>query len=323
MSFVATRSPHNPIITPSSHESILANINGPSLIRVPDWVTNPLGKYYLYFAHHQGKFIRLAYADDVLGPYRVYTPGVLQIADTLFERHIASPDIHIDEDARVIRMFYHGAGFTGSKHENLNQNTCHAESADGLSFACDKICLGPSYMRVWKWKETTYGFGGGGSRILWRTNDSRKPFTPGPVLEIDGEAYTDSSLITKESKQDPDTLINRMRHTGVDLRDHELDIYYSSIGDRPERIRKTTVDLRPDWTEWRGTKPVEILRPEPGYEGISEQNVPSNGGASHEPVHQVRDPYIFNENDRKYLVYSVAGEKGLGIAEIAGPQALS
>ena len=28
------------------------NINGPSLIKVPDWVENPLGKYYLYFSHH-------------------------------------------------------------------------------------------------------------------------------------------------------------------------------------------------------------------------------------------------------------------------------
>ncbi|MGY8946494.1 MAG: hypothetical protein ACKVJS_05510 [Flavobacteriales bacterium] len=29
-------------------------ISSPTLIRVPDWVKNPLGKYYLYFSHHQG-----------------------------------------------------------------------------------------------------------------------------------------------------------------------------------------------------------------------------------------------------------------------------
>ncbi|NET62179.1 MAG: hypothetical protein F6K47_40550, partial [Symploca sp. SIO2E6] len=33
-----------------------SNINGPSLIRVPEWIENPLGRYYLYFAHHQGKY---------------------------------------------------------------------------------------------------------------------------------------------------------------------------------------------------------------------------------------------------------------------------
>ena len=51
-----------PIIGPDIHPSIGVNIQGPSLIRVPDWVENPLGKYYLYFADHKGLYIRLAYA---------------------------------------------------------------------------------------------------------------------------------------------------------------------------------------------------------------------------------------------------------------------
>ena len=37
-----------PIITPDLHPSIGENIQGPSLIRVPEWVQNPLGAYYLY-----------------------------------------------------------------------------------------------------------------------------------------------------------------------------------------------------------------------------------------------------------------------------------
>src|SRR6185503_14642331 len=48
----------NPMIYPSMMPSgIGANINGPSLIRVPSWIPNPLGKYYLYFAHHKGRYI--------------------------------------------------------------------------------------------------------------------------------------------------------------------------------------------------------------------------------------------------------------------------
>jgi hypothetical protein len=43
------------------------NINGPSLVHVPAWIERPLGKYYLYFAHHGGKDIRLAYADILAG----------------------------------------------------------------------------------------------------------------------------------------------------------------------------------------------------------------------------------------------------------------
>ena len=38
-----------PIIRPGLHPSIGENIQGPSLIRVPDWVEDPLGAYYLYF----------------------------------------------------------------------------------------------------------------------------------------------------------------------------------------------------------------------------------------------------------------------------------
>ena len=45
---------HNPIIIPSLDPRIGDNINGPSLIRVPEWVDDRLGKYYLYFAHHPG-----------------------------------------------------------------------------------------------------------------------------------------------------------------------------------------------------------------------------------------------------------------------------
>ena len=63
-----------PIITPQLHPSIGANIQGPSLGRVPDWVKTPLGKYYLYFADHKASYIRLAYADDLRGPWRIHPP---------------------------------------------------------------------------------------------------------------------------------------------------------------------------------------------------------------------------------------------------------
>ena len=40
-------------------ERMGGNIQGPSLIKVPDWVENPLGNYYLYFADHRGIYIRI------------------------------------------------------------------------------------------------------------------------------------------------------------------------------------------------------------------------------------------------------------------------
>ena len=310
------RSEHNPIVHPDMDDRILGNINGPSLMRVPEWIENPLGRYYLYFAHHQGQFIRLAYAHDFLGPYTVYSPGVLDIDETLFTRHIASPDAHIDHDAQKIRIFYHGNGFTGPKPEDIGQNTCYAESSDGLNFVMDGVCLGISYMRIFQWDGWYYGFGGGGDRYLWRTQNHRELFERGPQLTIEGEDYTRISSITPENKKEPDYSIYRMRHPALHLRGHELDIYYSNVGDTPERIKRTTVDLRKDWTKWVGSPPQEILGTETDYEGLDLPIEPSSGGSSHVRVHQVRDPYLYTENDRTYLVYSVAGESGLSIVEL-------
>lgn len=70
------RLPGNPIVVPAMLGGLDGeNINGPSLIRVPPWVEGRLGEYYLYFAHHAGKYIRMAYADDLAGPWTVYGPG--------------------------------------------------------------------------------------------------------------------------------------------------------------------------------------------------------------------------------------------------------
>ncbi|MDP4744114.1 MAG: hypothetical protein NWS22_04645, partial [Porticoccaceae bacterium] len=56
-SVVVTRLVDGPIIGPETDPSIGNNIQGPSMIRVPDWVENPLGQYYLYFADHKGQYI--------------------------------------------------------------------------------------------------------------------------------------------------------------------------------------------------------------------------------------------------------------------------
>src|SRR5262245_44702217 len=73
-----------PIISPDLHPSIGVNIQGPSLIRVPDWIEGRLGDYYLYFADHKGRYIRLAYADNLLGPWQIYPPGSLQLEQSCF-----------------------------------------------------------------------------------------------------------------------------------------------------------------------------------------------------------------------------------------------
>jgi hypothetical protein len=45
------------IISADLHPSIGSNIQGPSMIRAPDWIEGRLGNYYLYFADHKGRYI--------------------------------------------------------------------------------------------------------------------------------------------------------------------------------------------------------------------------------------------------------------------------
>ena len=38
-------------------------------------------------------------------------------------------------------------------------------------------------------------------------------------------------------------------------------VFFTAIGDTPERVLMSTVDLTPDWTTWRATAPAEVLQP--------------------------------------------------------------
>ena len=75
-----------PIVTADLDTTIGVNIQGPSMIRVPDWIGSRLGEYYLYFADHKGSYIRLAYADHPAGPWTVHPPGSLHLAIAMCAR---------------------------------------------------------------------------------------------------------------------------------------------------------------------------------------------------------------------------------------------
>ena len=105
----------NPIVSPEMLEGNDGeNINGPSLIRVPPWVEGALGQYYRYFSHHADTYIRMAYADDLGRPWKVYDPGTLRLDATICNeitessyasyRHVASPDVHVDPESRQFNV---------------------------------------------------------------------------------------------------------------------------------------------------------------------------------------------------------------------------
>jgi hypothetical protein len=70
----------------------------------------------------------------------------------------------------------------------------------------------------------------------------------------------------------------------------------------------------------RGVSP-EFLRPQTEYEGARLPLTPSKSGPVKGRENALRDPAIFVDDDsRLYLLYSVAGEAGIAVAEVTGLQ---
>jgi len=284
-----SRFPENPIIHAGLDEQIGHNINGPSLIRVPEWVTDPLGRYYLYFAHHQGTYIRMAYADTLKGPWKVRQGGVLSLADTCCKHHIASPDVHVCPEQKTIRMYFHGKTVD-------RQRSFLALSSDGLNFHAQPAVLGPFYFRVFQhdgaWFAIAKRIDATGGGVLLRSADGIRPFEQGP------------------------NILPRQRHVAVLKQGHTLHIFFSRGEDCPERILISTMPLTDDWRTWRPSEPMEVLRPETEEEGGHLPMLPSRFGSVHEPVHQLRDPAIYEEDHKLYLLYTGAGETNICAAEL-------
>lgn len=275
----------NPIFDINTDELLRGNVNGPSLIKVPDWIRDPKGKFYLYFAHHGGEYIRLAYSDDVEGPWTLYQPGTLHLDQTpAFTGHIASPDVHIDQDKQEIRMYFHGPTTTG-----LGQRTGVAISNDGINFEASDEIQGHFYYRVWEydgWKYAIAKNENSGFMSLYRAKTGLGDWEFGKNFMPMG------------------------RHVAVDLLSDELHVYHSNVGDAPERILRSTMRLEGNWLDWDVSEPEEILRPETEYEGAQHPNEPSKFGGAVD-VNQLRDPAIFNWDEKKYLFYSGGGEETL------------
>jgi hypothetical protein len=99
-------------------------------------------------------------------------------------------------------------------------------------------------------------------------------------------------------------------------RSGELWVFWTQVGEAPERILLSRIDLTGDWHSWKESTPIEILRPERSWEGADAPLVPSVRSTAYGQVNQLRDPAIFEEDGRVYLLYAVAGESGIAIAEI-------
>lgn len=294
MDFTLNRIGDGPILTPEMDARMGRNLNGPSLIRAPDWLPNPLARYYLYFAHHNGSYLRLALADRIDGPWRMHEPGVLDLADSFFIDHIASPEIYIDETAQTLRLYFHGR--TGSHPDGRQiQGTRVATSKDGLNFTTHEPLIGPAYFRIFQQGGMFYALARNAE--LLRSPDGFSAF---------------------ESTGVPAGFPADIRHVALWRRDAErMTVFHTVIGDAPEVIYACDLDLRGDWRGWQAGVSREVLRPELAFEGADIQATPSKAGAIDVRVNQLRDPDVFVDLDGVvYLPYAIAGEAGIAMARL-------
>lgn len=335
----AERLTAQPMITRVASEHGYYNVCCPSIIEMPDWVRDRLGRYYLYFSHHKGSYIRLAYADSPLGPWSLYEGGVFSLGESGFpisldevntgesrisytlrrlpwplsrdilvstwwskrvsaaERekrgltaaatkmvHIASPEVVVDHESEQLVLFYHGLDHHGRQSSRI------ATSMDGLEFVGLEREVAGAYLRYFRYRGVHYLLGMPGA--LYRSDSLTGPYE------------LRSSLLFQPS----------MRHPGLWLEDNILHVFWSRLGDAPERILWSEVDLSAaDWNDWRAAEAIEILRPEEDWEGAQLPIHKSIRGELNSASHELRDPFLFRDSGGDfYLYYIGGGERGIG-----------
>jgi len=186
-------------------------------------------------------------------------------------------------------MYFHGRRGDGER----GQHTGVATSADGINFKVEGSYLGMPYFRVFDWNGSFLAVAkrGNESGAIYLSAEATKGFTEGRDM------------------------IPLMRHAAILPREDDFLVFFSRIGDAPERILVSRMSVGDDWRDPSLSEPVDVLLPEKTYEGVDVPITPSKAGPT-ERAHQLRDPAVFSEDGKTYLFYSVAGESGIALAEL-------
>jgi hypothetical protein len=246
------------------------NINGPVVFKRPNFF--PIGpKWLMYFAHHNGEAIRVAESDCLTGGWVVRSEKILDINKIPGYGHIASPEIAISDGSKL-ELFYH------CKYQD-SQYTFKATTNDGVNWIYNDEIFGYFYFRLIEkdFAIAKYRNNGG----VWYKKENNKFVQKGALLP-------------------------RMRHCCY----CDGKIYWSEIGDMPERIYCGDLNL----SNFTILNKKTIVTPSEIYE-IDGVLKPSKPGAA-VGVTEVRDPFVFKYHDKKFIYYTVRGEDGIAVAEI-------
>ncbi|MCD6288617.1 MAG: hypothetical protein J7M12_05830 [Candidatus Hydrogenedentes bacterium] len=319
------------------------DLNGPSAIRIPDWIApenraDPSAVYYLYFAHHRGNYLRMAWASDIEGPWHLYRTGAgvpvghrgvldlgsddkIDIGNEITVRnHMASPDVLVDNVNRRIVMYFHGpSNYDGS---SVGQRSFVATSPYGLDFSgrIEPVILGSSYFRVFEANGNMYAFANSGA--LYKALDPANPWTPPPGFNFSKKLWTQlpsdqNPFVTDIAAAGLAPM--RLRHPDIHIVGNTLQVFITRKEDYPERILMSTIDLSAgDFDKWDASwPPEELLSPELPWEGGDLPVAKSDSGPAPENVPELRDAHVFEDADGTlYLFYAGRGEDAIGLARL-------
>ena len=319
------------------------NINGPSVIRVPDWVKRPLGRFYMYFAHHKGSYIRLAVADNLTGPWTVYDPGVLQLSDSGFPEALVG---EADESAGLSDLFstfslhvvrdYLLLGYRATVTDPALRRERGMSSATNRKphIASPEVIVDEERQQLVMYFHGYDGSGGQRSRIATSTDGLNFEVQPGELfstylrsfqhegqhylLGMPGVLYRGDFPLGPFQPRDRLLFEPDMRHAGLLVEDDTLYVFWSKVGYAPERILLSRVAIGPDdWNLWQASAPVDLLSPGEDWEGVSLPVVPSLRGELDEAANELRDPFVIRDEDGQlYLFYVGGGEQAIGVARL-------
>ncbi len=203
-------------------------------------------------------YLLLVYRATISGPAERESRGISAAANDAL--HVASPNVHIDQKNQRLVLYYRGFVHRGGQSSRI------ATSLDGLNFSSLDRTVFSTYLRAFEYDAQHYLLGMPG--VLYRGKNLTGPFEPRAKILFE-----------------PD-----MRHTGLLVQGSTLYVFWSRVGDAPEHIMLSEVDLgSPDWDDWTATVPVEILRPELGWEGASLPVLASLRGEMDIDAHELRD----------------------------------
>ncbi|WP_340260996.1 hypothetical protein [Roseobacter sp. HKCCA0882] len=279
-------------------EYSVPSVCGVSVIKVPARSKSKLaGKCVACVAHHKGNAVKGFIVDETNFSHwqELQNPLVtLEMLPNICD-HIASPDIIYLEEMDLFVLSVHGKlRFSDDRARYGKQGTVLLTSTNGIDFRNSSDVFANAY-----------------SRIHIRTDKAVFLF------EKFGAHHVKVGKLTNfPSSQSMSHLayltINNIRHFSVFDEGTNFKIFYTRIFDYPESIMVNEYS----WNDFSLCSSHRLKMPFPNDLNLL-SSFKSWPGMPLSPYYGCRDPFLFESDEKKYLIFSRNGEHAISVFDLA------